>query len=229
VIDEGFLAGSEHGVLTKIQINASYSLLIYVTIINMKKQHGGKRPGAGRKAGSSPYGESTKVMRVPQSVASVVEDVLAAHKARCVAQRFQNDILHPALDSTPIHVPLFSHKVAAGFPSPADDYVQNRLSLDEHLIQHKEATFFVRAKGNSMVGAGIFDGDLLVVDRSLSPTSGDIVIAIVDGDLTVKRFTKRGGKITLRPENPRFKEMEFKDGQELEVWGVVTSAVKKFV
>ena len=80
-----------------------------------------------------------------------------------------------------------------------------------------------------MVGAGIFDGDLLVVDKSLDPASGDIIIAIIDGDLTVKRFIKRGEKIILKPENPRFKEIELKDGQELQAWGVVTSTVKKFV
>ena len=138
-------------------------------------------------------------------------------------------VLLPAVGSQPIHVPLFSHKVAAGFPSPADDYIEGRLSLDEHLIQHREATFFVRAKGNSMVRAGIFDGDLLVVDKSLTPASGDIVIAVVDGDLTVKRLIMRNGTVILKPENPRFKEIEFKDGQELQVWGVVTSTVKKFI
>src|SRR5450830_618117 len=126
----------------------------------------------------------------------------------------------PAIGILPILVPLFGHNVPAGFPSPADDYIEGRLSLDEHLIQHKDSTFFVRAKGNSMIGAGIFDGDLLVVDKSLNPSSGDIVIAIVDGGLTVKRLIKRGRKITLKPENPRFKEIEFKDGQELQVWGV---------
>jgi len=135
----------------------------------------------------------------------------------------------PAFGIAPIHLPLFSHKVAAGFPSPADDYIEDRLSLDQHLIQHKDSTFFVRAKGNSMVGAGIFDGDLLVVDKSLNPVSGDIVIAVVDGDLTVKRLIKRGETVTLKPENHRFKEIEFKDGQELQVWGVVTSTVKQFV
>ena len=134
----------------------------------------------------------------------------------------------PATGSQPVHVPLCGHKVAAGFPSPADDYVEGRLSLDEHLIQHKDATFFVRAKGNSMVGAGIFDGDLLVVDKSLTPVSGDIVIAVVDGDLTVKRIIKRNATVILKPENPRFKDIEFKDGQELQIWGVVTSSVKKF-
>jgi DNA polymerase V len=135
----------------------------------------------------------------------------------------------PSIGILPILVPLFGHKVPAGFPSPADDYIEGRLSLDEHLIANKDATFFVRAKGSSMVGAGIFDGDLLVVDKSLDPASGDIIIAIIDGDLTVKRFIKRGEKIILKPENPRFKEIELKDGQELQAWGVVTSTVKKFV
>lgn len=138
-------------------------------------------------------------------------------------------IQRPVRDARPIYIPLFSHKVAAGFPSPADDYIQGRLSLDEHLIAHKEATFFVRATGNSMVGAGIFDGDLLVVDKSLAPASGDIVIALVDGDLTVKRLIKRGEVVVLKAENNRYAEIEFKDGQELQVWGVVTSAVKKFI
>ena len=140
----------------------------------------------------------------------------------------QIQIQLPKVGTKPIRAPLFSHKVTAGFPSPADDYIEGRLSLDEHLIQHKDATFFVRAKGNSMVGAGIFDGDLLVVDKSLEPSSGDIVIAIVDGDLTVKRLIKRGDKVILKPENHRFMEIELQDGQELQVWGVVTSTVKKF-
>lgn len=141
----------------------------------------------------------------------------------------QNTIMLPTASKQPIRVPLFGHKVAAGFPSPADDYIEGRLSLDEHLIPNKDSTFFVRAKGTSMLGAGIFDGDLLVVDKSLTPSSGDIVIAVVDAELTVKRYIKRGGKVILKPENPRFKEIEFKDGQELVVWGVVTSTVKKFI
>lgn len=134
----------------------------------------------------------------------------------------------PALSFKPIHLPLFSYKVAAGFPSPADDYIEGRLSLDEHLIHHKDSTFFVRAKGNSMVGAGIFDNDLLIVDKSLTPTSGDIVIAVLDGDLTVKRLIKQGSRIILKPENHRFKDIELQEGQELQVWGVVTSTVKTF-
>ena len=140
----------------------------------------------------------------------------------------QNITLLPTLSSQPIRVPLFSYSVPAGFPSPADDYVQGRLSLDEHLVQHKEATFFVRAKGNSMVRAGIFNGDLLVVDKSLTPSSGDIVIADIDGELTVKRLIKQNGTVMLKPENPRFNDIELKEGQELQIWGVVTATIKKF-
>lgn len=190
---------------------------------------GGYRLNAGRNSGTGLYGMATKVMRIPENAVPTVEAILEHCKAHRHGERVKGDILWPALESFPVHLPLFGHKVAAGFPSPADDYIEGRLSLDEHLIRHKEATFFVRAKGNSMVGAGIFDGDLLVVDKSLTPTPGDIIIAIVDGDLTVKRFEQRGKKIILKPENPRFKEIELKDGQELQVWGVVTATVKKFV
>lgn len=190
---------------------------------------GGTRSNAGRNVGTGIYGETTKVMRIPGSIVNTVEQILAACKAKRLSNSILNDVLFPALDSQLIHVPMFSHKVAAGFPSPADDYIEGRLSLDEHLIQNKEATFFVRAKGDSMKGAGIFDGDLLVVDKSLSPQSGDIVIAIVDGEFTVKRLINSNGVIILKPENPHFKNIEFKDGQELQLWGVVTSTVKKFV
>lgn len=106
-----------------------------------------------------------------------------------------------------------------GFASPADDYIEGRLSLDALLIQNKDATFFFRAKGDSMVDAGIFDGDLLVVDKSLPSTSGSIVIAVIDGELTVRRLMKHGDQVSLRPENPEFKETVLKDEQELQVWG----------
>ena len=136
-------------------------------------------------------------------------------------------VSRPAIGTQPIYLPLFSHKVAAGFPSPADDYIEGRLSLDEHLIQHKEATFFVRARGNSMTGAHIDDGDILIVDKSLKPQFGDIVVAVVDGEFTVKYLAQRGESVILKPANARFKEIEFKDGQELQIWGVVTASVKK--
>jgi DNA polymerase V len=139
-----------------------------------------------------------------------------------------NTIQLPKIGAIPILIPLFSDKVSAGFPSPADDYMDKMISLDEDLIMHKTATFFVRARGNSMIGAGINEGDMLVVDRSIEPTSGDIVIAAVDGSLTVKRLMKRGSTVTLKPENPRYKEIEFQEGQVLEIWGVVISLTRKF-
>ena len=123
--------------------------------------------------------------------------------------------------------PLFLSRVPAGFPSPAEDYVECSLDLNEHLIAHREATFFVRVKGHSMTGAGIRDGDLLVVDRSLEAGDGDIVVAVVDGELTVKRLSRRGGTVRLLPEHPSCAPIEFKDGQELTVWGVVTSVIRR--
>ncbi len=95
------------------------------------------------------------------------------------------EIMLPKLGALPVYLPLFGHNVPAGFPSPADDHMEALISLDEELIHHKTSTFFVRARGNSMTGAGIHDGDLLVVDKSLEPISGDIVIASVDGNITV--------------------------------------------
>ena len=124
-------------------------------------------------------------------------------------------------------IPLFAHSIHAGFPSPADDYVSESLDLNEHLIAHKEATYFLRATGQSMVGAGIHDGDLLVVDRSLTPRHRAVVIAVVDGEFTVKRLYKRAGRIRLLAENPDYPSIEFADGQELEIWGVVTSVIHR--
>lgn len=136
-------------------------------------------------------------------------------------------LMRPASRPTRLLIPLFSHAVRAGFPSPADDYVSETLDLNEHLIQHKEATYFLRAKGHSMTGAGIQDGDLLVVDRALTPVHRCVVIAVVDGEFTVKRLFKRGCKIRLLAENPDFAPIEFQDGQELLIWGVVTSVVHR--
>ncbi len=137
-------------------------------------------------------------------------------------------IFAPTVHSMPSACPLFSSHVPAGFPSPADDYVEGSLDLNEHLIEHREATFFVRVQGHSMIGAGIIDGDLLVVDRALEARDGDIVIAVIDGELTLKRLYKRQGIVRLVPENPRFQPIEFQEGQELTLWGVVTSVVHRF-
>ncbi len=130
--------------------------------------------------------------------------------------------------STPrMALPLYEAAVAAGFPSPADDYIETRLDLNEHLIHHPSATFFVRASGESMVGAGIHDGDLMIVDRALTPGDGDIVIAVLYGDLTVKRIRKRNGRLLLEPDNKAYPAIEVPPDAGFQVWGVVTHAIHR--
>jgi len=130
----------------------------------------------------------------------------------------------------PIHpqvIPMGAGTIAAGFPSPAGDYIDSRLDIFEYLIQHPTATFYVRVKGNSMINAGIHDGDLLVVDRSLEPKNNQVVIAIIDGEFTVKRISKYNNKLYLIPENNQFKPIEITDTMDFEVWGVVTFVIHK--
>lgn len=177
-----------------------------------KPAHGGARPGAGR-----PKGEPSKVVRLPARLLPSVQALMELPAGAML----------PSPVSPPLALPLFGHKVRAGIPSPVDDYVEAWLDLNEHLIEHKEATFFVQAAGDSMIGAGIQEGTLLLVDRALEPRHNDIVIAVVDGELTVKRLEKRRGKIRLIAENPAYAPIEFKEGQEMVVWGVVRSVIRK--
>ncbi|NLB55125.1 MAG: translesion error-prone DNA polymerase V autoproteolytic subunit [Lentisphaerae bacterium] len=127
--------------------------------------------------------------------------------------------------STKRTLPYYEAKVPAGFPSPASDYEEGKLDLNKHLIKNPAATFFVRVSGSSMVGAGINDGDLLVVDRSLEPRNGNVVIAVIDGDLTLKRIRIRGKKIILEPENSNYEPQEISENCDFQVWGVVTNVV----
>ncbi|MDA3834049.1 MAG: translesion error-prone DNA polymerase V autoproteolytic subunit [Spirochaetales bacterium] len=124
--------------------------------------------------------------------------------------------------------PLFSSGVSAGFPSPAEDYIEQRLDLNELLIQHPAATFFVRVNGDSMTGAGIQHNDILIVDRSIEATSGKIVIAIVGGEFTVKRLLKKGASCQLIAENPNYPAITITEDSDCEVWGVVTASINQF-
>lgn len=121
--------------------------------------------------------------------------------------------------------PLYQSRVPAGFPSPADDYVEASLDLSEHLVKKEEATFFVRVSGNSMIGVGIHDDDILVVDRSVEPQDGSVVVAALDGELTVKRYRVRSGRPYLMPEAEKYDPIPIRDGQELVVWGVVQHVI----
>lgn len=166
---------------------------------------GGKRLGAGRPKGGK-YGEETKLMRIPYSR---TEDVLAFLDKKINYQ-----------------LPLYATKVRAGFPSPADDYIDTYLDLNTHYIKHPAATFFVIASGDSMTGAGIQSGDMLIVDRSIEATHGKIVIAAIDGELTVKRLAKSNGRVQLLPENDKYSPIDITEEQDLVIWGVVKHIVR---
>lgn len=122
-------------------------------------------------------------------------------------------------------IPFFACLVPAGFPSPADDYLDKTLDLNELLIQHPAATFFLRVQGDSMVGAGIYDGDILVVDRALTPRDGKIVVAALNGELTVKRLRLLDTGIELHAENSHYHPLQVSEEMDLVIWGVVTSVV----
>ncbi|MBT8763128.1 translesion error-prone DNA polymerase V autoproteolytic subunit [Desulfohalobiaceae bacterium Ax17] len=126
---------------------------------------------------------------------------------------------------TSLELPLYLSQIPAGFPSPADDYIDKNLDLNEFLIKHPAATFFVRAYGDSMRDAGIHSGDILIVDRALEPRNNSIVVAVVNGELTVKRLYQKENKLYLMPDNPRYKPLEITEDMDFEVWGVVTNVI----
>ena len=186
--------------------------------------HGGVRSGAGRKKNSGSFKEETKVLRVPLSLVEPVKTSLKVYQSQL---KTGVEVLLPQNSPEDVTIPIFTSHVQAGFPSPADDYLEDKLDLNKYLIQHKEATFFVRAQGDSMLGAGIHSGDILVVDKSLKAISGKIVIAVVDGDFTVKRLHKYGERITLKAENDAFDDIKIGSDNELIIWGVVTSVIHR--
>jgi DNA polymerase V len=127
--------------------------------------------------------------------------------------------------STRYKLPLCLVHISAGFPSPAEDYIEGRLDLNRHLIKHPAATFFVRVTGDSMIEAGIHPADLLIVDRALDATSGRVIIAVINGELTVKRLHRARGKIYLVPANQNYPPIEITEAMEFQVWGVVTAVI----
>ena len=123
---------------------------------------------------------------------------------------------------------LLSHRISAGFPSPAADYAEDGLDLNRYLVQNKPATFMFTVKGDSMMGAGICDGDKVIVDKALKPKHKDIVVAVVDGEYTIKRLYQSRGRIELQPENLQYEAITFNEGSELQIWGVVVGVVRKY-
>ena len=124
-------------------------------------------------------------------------------------------------------IPLLNESVSAGFPSPAEDFMDLDLNLQAYLVQHPSATFCVRVTGDSMQNAGIFSGDVMVVDRALEPKNNTIVLAVLDGEFTVKRIQKKGSQLFLKPENETFNPIEITEEIDFKVWGVVTHIIHK--
>lgn len=117
--------------------------------------------------------------------------------------------------------------ISAGFPSPAEDFKEHRLSLDEELVKNKEATFYARVSGQSMIGAGLDDNDLLVIDRSLEPANNKIAVCFLDGEFTVKRLRVSNGEVWLQPENPEYPIINITEENNFLIWGIVTNVIKK--
>lgn len=130
--------------------------------------------------------------------------------------------------STELELPFVDVGISAGFPSPADDFIELTIDLNRELIKHKDSTFFAKVKGNSMKNAGIFDGDLLIIDKSLEPQDGKIAICQIDGDFTVKRIKKENGVVWLIAENEDYKPIKVTEENELMIWGIVIHSIKTF-
>lgn len=167
-------------------------------------KHGGQRPGAGRPKGSAKK-ESSKVMRIPGDKIKKVQAVLSG-------------------DST--SYPLFSSRVSAGFPSPADDHQENKLNLNEYMVKNPSSTFFVEVSGESMTGAGIYPKDILVVDKSLPPQHMKIAIIFLNGEFTVKRLSYKKNILNqLIAENPDYPDITVTPDDQLEIWGMVSYVI----
>jgi DNA polymerase V len=197
---------------------------------------GGKRVNAGRPSGQGPYGEKTKTIRVPESAVTDIKTYLELRQQRVSLSlvplaKMTNpiaDVARVDAANDKILLPLVGPRVAAGFPSPADDYMEDYLDLNQLLISEKESTYLVRVKGESMINIGIFPKDLLIVDRSRDPIDGDIIIAVLDGELTVKRLEKRGHRVALVAENKKFPPIVVREDQEFLVWGIVTHCIHSY-
>lgn len=193
--------------------------------------HGGSRSGAGRKTGTGQFKESTDLLRVPTSQTPVIRDFLAAYKRKKLSENLDviSDFEFPALNPKLLELPLFSSRVPAGFPSPAEDHVEKRLDTNDFLIDQEDATFFVTIQGESMLDVGLLPGDKAVVDRSKTPVIGDIILAVVNGEYTIKTLSrKKDGSPRLLPANDKFKPIEIEEGMTFEVWGVVTGSFRRF-
>lgn len=200
-----------------------------VSIIAPRKN----RAGGGRKVGTGKFREPTSILRIPTSQAPVIKDFLAAYQRKRLTSDLDaiTDIELPALHTRSIKLPLYSSKVSAGFPSPAEEHVEKRLDPSEFLIDQKDATFFVTIQGYSMMDVGLLPNDKAVVDRSKIPSIGDIVLAVLDGEFTIKTLNRsKEGRVRLLPANSTgaYSPIEITEDMNFEIWGVVTGSFRRF-
>ena len=133
-----------------------------------------------------------------------------------------------ASTSKKLKIPLLSDAISAGFPSPADDYTEENIDLNDHLISNPFSTFFLRVKGESMINAGIQDKDLIIVDKSLTAKPNDIIIAMIDGEFTIKRLSIRNNELYLKAENNNYPDFKFKNHIDIQIWGVVVYSIHSY-
>ncbi|HLP81791.1 MAG TPA: translesion error-prone DNA polymerase V autoproteolytic subunit [Nitrosomonas sp.] len=201
--------------------------------------HGGKRENAGRPSGQGKFGEPTKVMRIPESQIGTVKNFLEALQRKrsqagsdsAVTEINVDEFFTPGIPEQPTLLPLFSTKVAAGFPSPADDYVEKSLDVSEFLIDHAASTFFVTIKGESMIDVGLLPDDKVVVDRSKTPVLGDIVLAVVDREFTIKIYDHGANNMPrLMPANSSgaYRPIYIRPDMQFEIFGVVIGSFRRF-
>jgi DNA polymerase V len=208
---------------------------------------GGKRVGAGRPKGSGKYGEPTKAMRVPQSLADQLDPILKNWKTdsyqgldasnsddlAIILQTLQANSpqsnVQPLRSSVAQLIPLYSHSVAAGLPASVDEAIEEKLDLNLALTRDPSRSFCVRANGDSMIDAGIQDGDVMVVDTSIEASDNDIVIAVINSELTVKRLRQTSENLWLQPENANYPAIIVTEETDLRVLGVVTCTIHQFM
>lgn len=188
---------------------------------------GGKREGAGRKQNSGKYGEKTKVIRIPLSKEAEIKRIMQKRvtPSEWKAERKQVIKFFEPLMASKKQADLYTVSVQAGYPTPVDDSKEGQIDLNAHLVGNPKSTFFVRVSGDSMIGAGIHEGDLLVVDRDKTVLNGKIVIAIINGDIAVKRIFMEENKVLLYPENPEFSAIEVTNNNDFMTLGVVTNVI----
>lgn len=204
-----------------------YIIHLKVSLIRLGENQmprGGKREGAGRPQGTGKYAEPTKAVRLPISVADKILAELSKQPQEIELGTTVASIFKPER-TTKMRLPLYLNPVAAGFPTATEDYIDANIDLNRHLVKHPDSTFLVRVIGESMKDAGIHPNDMLIVDRSIEVTSGQVVIAVVNGELTVKRISHHQNKLWLMPENEAFRPIEIDEHTDLHVWGVVTNVI----